>query len=54
MGAGLDLLPTWAPEQKAAANHHLIAVMCQRLAAGEEVACMCQERGPAGAITRGR
>ena len=38
MRAGLDLLPTWALEQKAAANRRLIAVMRQRLAAGEEVA----------------
>ena len=38
MRAGLDLLPTWALEQKAAANRQLIAVMRQRLAAGEEAA----------------
>ena len=36
----LDLLPTWAPEQKAAANRQVITVMQKRLAAGEEVARM--------------
>jgi hypothetical protein len=45
MRAGLDLLPAWALEQKAAANRQLIAVMRQRLAAGEEVARMYQEPG---------
>jgi hypothetical protein len=40
MGAGLDQLPTWALEQKAAANRQVIAVMRQRLAAGEQVARM--------------
>ena len=45
MRAGLDLLPTWALEQKAAANRQLIAVMRQRLAAGEQVARMYQEPG---------
>jgi hypothetical protein len=43
--AGLELLPTWALEQKAAANRQVIAVMRQRLAAGEEVARMYQEPG---------
>jgi hypothetical protein len=45
MRAGLDLLPTWALEQKAAANRPLIAVMCERLAAGAAVARMYQEPG---------
>jgi hypothetical protein len=45
MRAGLDLLPTWALEQKAAANRQVIAVMRERLAAGEEVARMYQEPG---------
>jgi hypothetical protein len=45
MRAGLDLLPTWALEQKAAANRHVIAVMRRRLAGGEEVARMYQEPG---------
>jgi len=45
MRAGLDLLPTWALEQKAAANRQLIAAMRQRLAAGEQVARMYQEPG---------
>jgi hypothetical protein len=45
MRAGLDLLPTWALQQKAAANRQLIAVMRQRLAAGEQVARMYQEPG---------
>ena len=40
-----DLLPTWALEQKAAANRQVIAVMRQRLAAGEQVARMYQEPG---------
>ena len=45
MRAGLDLLPTWALEQKAAANRQVIAVMRRRLAVGEEVARMYQEPG---------
>ena len=45
MRAGLDLTPTWALEQKAAANRQLIAVMRGRLAAGEDVARMYQEPG---------
>ncbi len=45
MRAGLDLLPTWALEQKAAANRQVIAVMRQRLAAGEQVARMYHEPG---------
>ena len=45
MRAGLELLPTWALEQKAAANRQLIAAMRQRLAAGEQVARMYQEPG---------
>jgi hypothetical protein len=43
--AGLDLLPTWALEQKAAANRQVIAVMRKRLAAGEQMARMYQEPG---------
>jgi hypothetical protein len=45
MRASLDLLPTWALEQKAAANRQVIAVMRKRLAAGEEVARMYHEPG---------
>jgi hypothetical protein len=45
MRASLDLLPTWALEQKAAANRQVIAAMRQRLAAGEEVARIYQEPG---------
>jgi hypothetical protein len=45
MRAGLDLLPTWALEQKAAANRQVIAVMRERLAASEQVARMYQEPG---------
>ena len=41
----LELLPSWVLEQKAAANRQLIAVMRQRLAAGEQVARMYQEPG---------
>jgi len=44
MRAGLDLLPTWALEKKAAANRQVIATR-QRLAAGEQVARMYQEPG---------
>jgi hypothetical protein len=43
MRAGLDLLPTWALEQKANANRQVIATMRERLAAGEQVARMYQE-----------
>ena len=35
--AGLDLLPTWVLEQKAAANRQVIAVMRGRLERGEPV-----------------
>jgi hypothetical protein len=45
MRAGLELLPTWALEQNAAANRQIIGVMRSRLAAGEEVARMYQEPG---------
>jgi hypothetical protein len=45
MRAGLNLLPTWALEQKAAANREEIAVARRRLAAGERVARMYQEPG---------
>ena len=56
MRAGLDLLPTWALEQKAAANRQVIAVMRQRLAAGEQVAPHVPGAGAglAGAPSRGR
>jgi hypothetical protein len=45
MRAGLNLMPTWALQQKAAANRRVIAIMRRRLAAGEEVARMYQEPG---------
>ena len=45
MRASLELLPSWVLEQKAAANRQVIAVMRERLAAGEEVARMYQEPG---------
>ena len=45
MRAGLDLLATWALEQKAAANRQVIGVMHQRLAAGGQVARMYQDPG---------
>ncbi len=45
MRAGLDLMPTWALEQKAAANRQVITTMRMRLAAGEQVARMYQESG---------
>ena len=37
MRAGLDLLPTWVLQQKAAANRQVIAVMRGRLERGERV-----------------
>jgi hypothetical protein len=43
--AGLDLLPTWALAQKAAANRQVIAMMGGRLERGELVARMY---GPLG------
>jgi hypothetical protein len=43
--AGLDLLPTWALEQKAATNRQVLATIRKRLAAGEAVACLYQEPG---------
>ena len=43
--AGLDLLPTWALAQKAAANRQVIAIMGGRLERGEPVARMY---GPLG------
>jgi hypothetical protein len=45
MRESLALLPSWALAQKAAANRQVIAVMRDRLAAGEEVARMYQEPG---------
>jgi hypothetical protein len=45
MRAGLDMMATWVLEQKAAANRQVIAVMRERLAAGEDVARMYQEPG---------
>jgi hypothetical protein len=45
MRAGLDQLPAWVLEQKAAANRHVITVMRTRLAAGEQVARIYQELG---------
>ena len=44
MRAGLDLLPTWALELKAAANRQRIAVMRQRLAEGEQMAACTRSR----------
>jgi hypothetical protein len=41
----LELLPSWALHQKAAANRQVIAVMRQRLATGEQVARTYQEPG---------
>jgi hypothetical protein len=45
MRESLELLPSWALEQKAAANRQVIAVMRQRLAAGDQMARMYQEPG---------
>ena len=54
MRAGLELLPTWALEQNAAANRQIIGVMRSRLAAGEEVARMYREPGWPGWSARPR
>ena len=45
MRESLELLPSWVLEQKAAANRQVIAVMRQRLAAGEQVARIYQQLG---------
>jgi hypothetical protein len=45
MRDSLALLPSWVLAQKAAANRQRIAIMRQRLAAGEQVARMYQEPG---------
>jgi hypothetical protein len=45
MQASLELLPTWALVQKAAANRQVIVAMRKRLATGEQVARMYQEPG---------
>jgi hypothetical protein len=45
MRASLASLPSWVLVQKATANRQLIAVMHQRLAAGEQVARMYQAPG---------
>jgi hypothetical protein len=45
MRESMALLPSWVLQQKAAANRQVIAVMRQRLAAGEQVARMYQEPG---------
>jgi hypothetical protein len=45
MRESLELLPSWVLEQKTAANRQVIAIMRERLVAGEEVARMYQEPG---------
>jgi hypothetical protein len=45
MRESLELIPSWVLEKKAAANRQLIAVIRQRLAAGEQMARMYQEPG---------
>src|ERR671913_2257534 len=54
MRASLDLLPTWVLEQKAAANRQVIAVMGERLAAGQAVTLMYREPGLPGWSDRPR
>jgi hypothetical protein len=54
MRAGLELLPTWALEQNAAANRQIIGVMRSRLAAGEEVPGCTGSRGWPGWSARPR
>jgi hypothetical protein len=44
MRAGLDLMPTWALEQRAVANRQVITTVRKRLAAGEAVARMYQSQ----------
>jgi hypothetical protein len=51
MRAGLDQQPTWALEQKAAANRQVIAVNRERLERGEPVVPMY---GPLGLAYLGR
>jgi hypothetical protein len=54
MRAGLDLPPTWALEQKAAANRQVVAGMRTRLAAASRwLACTRAGAGLAGAASRG-
>ncbi len=45
MRESLELLPSWVLEQKAAANRQVIAIMRQRLAAGEEGPACTRSRG---------
>ena len=45
MRESLELLPSWVLAQKSAANRQVIAVMRQRLAAGEQVMRMYQKPG---------
>jgi hypothetical protein len=45
MRESLELLPSWVLAHKAAANRQVIAVMRQRLAAGEQIARMYREPG---------
>lgn len=52
--AGLDLLPTWALEQKAAANRQVIAIMRKRLAAGEQVPTCTRNRDSPGSSGKPR
>ena len=54
MRAGLDLLPTWALEQKAAANRQVIAEMRARLERGEPVVRMYGRWGLPGCNARPR
>ena len=61
---GLELLPTWALAQKAAANRQVIAVMSGRLERGEPVArmygplgwpgCSAKPRSPSSSSTSER
>jgi hypothetical protein len=55
MRVGLNLMPTWALLQKAAANRQVIVIMRRRLAAGEEEFAYIRSRGwLAGTTSRGR
>jgi hypothetical protein len=45
MREGLELLPSWMLAHEAAADRQVIAVIRERLAAGEQVARMYQEPG---------
>jgi hypothetical protein len=54
LGTGLDLLPTWAQKQKAAANRQIIAVLGGRLERGMPVVPIYGPLEPGLPATTGR